>query len=409
MADFHSLIARAIASMQDPTPEARRAVYERARAALDHQLRAIEPALSETDIARQRLNLDEAINRLEAEIVMRSLAVGHEIEAVSPNMSASPADDVDTNASQRLAPPEVSPRKAPASIISAPPRERPRMETRGPDLDPSDRRRAIILGSVLGVVILGIAAIAFMSRDQKPRMVAGETAEVARPSEAETKFDDRVGSAARAPEARPATEPRRVEGSGGTPTQGTTGTPRGEVPVAQRAFMFEEAEAGAQEPKVFGGRAIWRLDAVNDGQGQPSETTVRADIDLAEAGLTMTFVVRRNVDASLPASHLVQMSFARSELGQERSVRDIAVPQFKVDESSRGTPLSGLVVPVTENVFLVGLANIPGEVTRNVEMMRTRSWVDVPIRFANGKRAMITFEKGASGDRVIAEALAIWR
>jgi hypothetical protein len=410
MADFHTLIARAIASLPDPTLDARQSVYERARKALEHQLGAMEPPLSDSEFARQRLNLDEAINRSEADVALRAVMSKMDQMGIPqdvPPITVPERSIVVEPEAQDL--PEADASIPPSNIGLSAPRERPRMDTRSSSIDSGDRRRAIILGSVLGVIILGIGAIAFLSRDQKPKIVTAETPASSRTADADSKFDDRVGGASQSAEPRPnraTAEPRRPEGQQATQGQGAS---RAEVSVAQRAFMFEEAEAGGQEPKAFGGRAIWRLDTVNDGQGQPSETAIRADLDLADSGLMMTFVIRRNVDASLPASHLVQMSFTRSGNAQDRSVRDVAVPQFKTDESARGTPLSGLVVPVTENVFLVGLANLPVEVTRNVEMMRTRSWIDVPIRYANGKRAMISFEKGASGDRVIAEALDLWR
>src|SRR4051812_34104002 len=67
MADYQPLIAKAIAGLDKNTGDARRAVYERARAALVAQLRGVSPALTETDITRERLALEEAIRKVEAE------------------------------------------------------------------------------------------------------------------------------------------------------------------------------------------------------------------------------------------------------------------------------------------------------------------------------------------------------
>ena len=74
MADYYPLITRAVAGLDKNTGEARRALYERARTALVEQLRGVTPALSETDITRERLALEEAIRKVEAEAVrqMRS-------------------------------------------------------------------------------------------------------------------------------------------------------------------------------------------------------------------------------------------------------------------------------------------------------------------------------------------------
>jgi hypothetical protein len=72
MADYHPLIVRAVEGLENSTGEARRALYERARAALVSQLRSIEPALSEADITRERLALEDAIRKVEAESVRKA-------------------------------------------------------------------------------------------------------------------------------------------------------------------------------------------------------------------------------------------------------------------------------------------------------------------------------------------------
>ncbi len=67
MADYYPLISRAVAGLEKNNGENRRALYERARAALLAQLRGVTPALNESDITRERLALEEAIRKVEAE------------------------------------------------------------------------------------------------------------------------------------------------------------------------------------------------------------------------------------------------------------------------------------------------------------------------------------------------------
>jgi len=67
MADYYPLIARAVAGLEKNSGENRRALYERARAALLAQLRGLTPALDESDITRERLALEESIRKVEAE------------------------------------------------------------------------------------------------------------------------------------------------------------------------------------------------------------------------------------------------------------------------------------------------------------------------------------------------------
>src|SRR5215471_17338864 len=72
MADYYPLIVKAISGLEKSTGEARRALYDRARTALLAQLRGVEPALSEPEITRERLALEEAIRKVEAEAARRS-------------------------------------------------------------------------------------------------------------------------------------------------------------------------------------------------------------------------------------------------------------------------------------------------------------------------------------------------
>ena len=73
MADYYPLIARAIAGLDPSAPgESRRALYERARAALISQLRSVQPPLSESEITRERLSLEEAVRKVESEAAQRA-------------------------------------------------------------------------------------------------------------------------------------------------------------------------------------------------------------------------------------------------------------------------------------------------------------------------------------------------
>ena len=72
MTDYYPLIARAVEGLDRSTGEARRALYERARDALVAQLRSNQPALFEADITKERLALEEAIRKVEAEAARKS-------------------------------------------------------------------------------------------------------------------------------------------------------------------------------------------------------------------------------------------------------------------------------------------------------------------------------------------------
>jgi len=68
MADYYSLLAKAVSNLPKAGPEpARKAIYDRARKALVRQLRSLGPSLSEADIAREEAALEAAIGKLESQ------------------------------------------------------------------------------------------------------------------------------------------------------------------------------------------------------------------------------------------------------------------------------------------------------------------------------------------------------
>jgi hypothetical protein len=108
MADYHPLIARAVAGLEKNTGEARRALYERARQALVAELRGRTPPLDESEITRERLALEEAIRKVEAE----SARQAREAPRPPPVRKSEPA--------RRAEPPPSAPTAPPAA--PAPPR-----------------------------------------------------------------------------------------------------------------------------------------------------------------------------------------------------------------------------------------------------------------------------------------------
>jgi hypothetical protein len=112
MADYHPLIAKAVAGLERNTGEARRALYERARTALVAQLRGVEPALSESDITRERLALEEAIRKVEGEAARRART---EFSRPDGNAAARPDDPPRADGGRSPPAATVAPAIAPAT------------------------------------------------------------------------------------------------------------------------------------------------------------------------------------------------------------------------------------------------------------------------------------------------------
>jgi hypothetical protein len=71
MTDYHPVIARLVADLKQNTGKGRIEIYQRARATLLGQLQGLKPPLTESEITRERLSLEKAIRKVEAEAVRR--------------------------------------------------------------------------------------------------------------------------------------------------------------------------------------------------------------------------------------------------------------------------------------------------------------------------------------------------
>ena len=413
MADFHPILARAVAGLSDNSPEARRAIYERARTALLAQLRGLDPPLSEAEIMRERLALDEAVARIEAdyedEPALQSAAGGPLIRPAEP--AAPPSWLPEPRQAPEFAPlppaagdDDGEPLPEPAEPQVARPRLLPPRESR---VNPSHIRSAVV-GVVVAIAVAAIAGTAIYVhklRPQEPARTTGETtAQAPRPAQPDGggKITERLGEPGAATQNRPG---NATNASPGIPVP----QPGGEIAVAQRAILYTEVPENPQQPRAVNGRVFWRLDSESGGQGRPVETIVRATVEIPGAGLNLDFTIRRNTDSAFPASHIIGLRFTVTGDATTQAVKEIGVPQFKTEEGERGAPLSAINSALGDNLFVAALSNVPVEVERNIDLILNRAWVDIPVRFASGRRGIITFEKGISGSQTLADAFGRWR
>jgi hypothetical protein len=526
MADYYPLIARAIAGLDPSAPgEARRALYERARAALIAQLRSVQPPLSESEITRERLSLEEAVRKVESEAAQRAREASRagsrsgdafragtaravptkpgdppparprppsppappqqrnlrpeqpapssdvnpqpppspprppqpsvgmqdptlpparpgpprrpDAPAQPPNQTQAPgvrgfrdiaadADDLGRAAAQA----NRSARKTYANVPSPSPefdRLEPSMENRGADPDlpysydesaeeaarwtpppdqPGPRPRApdksakkkavraprvgggfpfksaIAIGIVLilaGAAILwGPAAVSYVRNMLKPSAVVEAPKDAG--SAPRVKIPDRVGQ----------------------PSSSET-----VAPVAQRVVLYDE-DPTDPKGKQYVGTVVWRTEAIKGSGNAPGDLAVRADVDIPERKFKMTMSFRRNTDTSLPASHTAELTFILPQNFDGGGVSNVPGILMKSNEQARGTPLAGLAVKVTDGFFLVGLSNVDSDRSRNLQLLKERSWFDIPLVYANQRRAIIAIEKGAPGERAFQDAFAAW-
>ncbi len=523
MADYYPLIARAISGLDPSAPaESRRALYERARTALISQLRGVQPALSEAEITRERLALEDAVRRVEADAVRRAAALAgsepprERSAAPPPPGPSAPSGQPRTPApgrrdgprpgdalreSARTARtgnvPPPAPGRAPAN--GAPDARAPR-NLRGDQPPPLTRAQPPAqqgLPSSMRDVrardqrsddtrMLDDFTESARAQRRPPQgsglrdVVAdandlGGATRSARRSQAQD-FPDQLGapygydeSAQEAGRYQPNDRPRAriapreeeettrrgfplkaaiwvcvaVIAIGGAvwggpkayslikslttkPAQqqadttpkdasGTrpkitdrVGQPGSQqiAPVAQRVVLYDE-DPSAPQGKQYVGSVIWRTEAVKVPAGQPPDIGVRADIDIPERKIKMSLSIRRNTDAWLPASHTAELTFVLPpDFGT--TIANVPGVLMKSNEQARGTPLAGLAVKVTDGFFLVGLSNVEADKARNLQLLKERSWFDIPLVYANQRRSIIAIEKGAPGERAFNEAFTAW-
>ena len=536
MTDYHPLIARAVEGLGKSTGEARRALYERARTALVTQLRGVEPALPESEITKERLALEEAIRKVEAEAARRSRTESR----AELHRRERPSERASERASERQ-----SERSSPASPETRPGRSEPRRpETNwpkqilsepappqaAPRTGPMTARERLLSGRTSSLSRDGIkdfrdvvgelhelggatAKAAQTARDTRdsygahpsqhfpmgesdaaplndqfqPSSEAGEWSaedhEAGQPRSLEPPYEEwqneqpAMPASARPqpPRGRAPTEEyemprpaRSYQGLGrlitmaiivvgvvaliswqwssitglyhffadsgarqsGQTGQAPTAEPKfgGRVPqeqsagqapgvgapgsqtvpqVAQRVVLYEEDPKDPQGRR-YAGSAIWRTETVSPGAGLAPELAVRADIEIPDRRMTVTFSLRRNTDKALPASHTIEIMFNLPADFPGGGIANVPGILMKQSEQARGTPLAGLAVKVTNGFFLVGLSAVDTDMQRNIALLKDRPWFDIPIVYTNGGRAIMAMEKGPPGDRAFAEAFAAW-
>ena len=261
------------------------------------------------------------------------------------------------------------------------------------------RSRVGLIAAILTVlIILGLGAAAYWQRDRIAALVNVVRGPIAQPPKDATptrpKITDRVG--------QPSPQPQSD-----TP-QAPAGQPAGPVAaVAQRVVLYEEDPADPQG-KRYVGSAIWRTETVTPGPGAAPDLAVRADLEIPERRITMTFSLRRNTDQALPASHTIEITFNLPADFPFGGISNVPGVLMKQAEQTRGAPLAGLAVKVTSGFFLVGLSAVEADQQRNMQLLKERGWFDIPIVYNNGRRAILALEKGTPGERAFEEAFKAW-
>lgn len=176
--------------------------------------------------------------------------------------------------------------------------------------------------------------------------------------------------------------------------------------VTQKMFLYEERLGDS--PVAVPGTVSWALKTDTTGAGGKEQPMVEATVDVPERKLKAIISFKRNTDPSLPASHIVEVVFDLPEDFPEGNVESVQRIAFKQTEQDRGNSLIAVPAKITDDFHMIALNDDADARKVNTELMKTRSWIDIPIVYRNNRRALITFEKGSTGTEAFDKAMAEW-
>jgi hypothetical protein len=182
----------------------------------------------------------------------------------------------------------------------------------------------------------------------------------------------------------------------------------GTVPVSQKAIYYEE-RTNVAEGSAETGTILWSLVQESPGNNLPKEPAIRAEAKIPGKDLQLTMTIKRNVDKTIPASHTIELIFITPENFDGGGIESILRFALKDTEESAGSALLGIPVKITDGYFLVALNDTKAEVETNLNLMKREQWIDVPLVYKSGRRALFTMEKGVPGDKVFDEAIKAWQ
>jgi hypothetical protein len=406
MTDYYSALKKAIERVDQDSAEARRKFYDNARDVLNQGVNASDPPPAASEVSRQRQELEDAIRRLERELAVSAEDIGR-------RRPQGRAETGQSGVAQRRAPRSDKDRlrsfAAPASDPDGDLRRRQRWSDDSNETEASRRSPvpAILLVALIVGAAVGLGLLAWSQRsviaDLFPASDSGPT-EVAAPEPAPPPPPDTAS----------ATPPETAS----PPTAETAG-PRPADATAQPPPVVEGAAAGG--PKAMLIEAQPRDVAVNAGDTVIPATIdwqfvedatdgpeIRADLDVPGRGMKVSVVIRRNTDPDLPASHLIEVTTTTPADFPGKGIRSVPGLALKPGEKDPGEPLAAAAVTVTDGVFWVAPYTTEPEVTRNLWLLKERPWIDLPMVYESGQRAILSFEKGEEGSEAFNRAFAAW-
>jgi hypothetical protein len=174
--------------------------------------------------------------------------------------------------------------------------------------------------------------------------------------------------------------------------------------LAGSQSLLLEAPSDGRSPVVpFSGTVEW-----SEGVDEIGMPTLVAEAAIPARNLDVSITIRKNADPSLPASHLMEISFDVPDTFIGGSIGALAGVLLKNEELVPGTELTGAAARVVGNSFLFALSASPTDLTNNLDLLSNRRWIDLAIVYGTGRNAILTLEKDAEAQTLFTQVLAAW-
>ncbi|GAB5377662.1 MAG: hypothetical protein AcusKO_41240 [Acuticoccus sp.] len=175
----------------------------------------------------------------------------------------------------------------------------------------------------------------------------------------------------------------------------------------QQAVLYEEAAQAGEAGTAVPGGVEWSMVRESIGGGDP-EPIIRATAEIPDRSITATLTMRENVDRALPASHLIEIAFDLPDGFEGGGVKNVPGVIMKQSEEARGEALRGAAARVSSGLFWIALSENPQDQAENLRLLRERDWIDIPILYESGRRAILTLRKGSDGLKSVNAAIQAW-
>ncbi|GEM_PF-1772996 len=172
----------------------------------------------------------------------------------------------------------------------------------------------------------------------------------------------------------------------------------------EKAFLF--ATAGGQA--VDTGNVEWSVIESSPLPGLPPEPAIRGDVSIPADGLRATLTLRRNLDETLPATHLFELVFAPSDSVASSEIASVEGITFVRSGQDRAEPLVGSVVKIADNIFLFALADVPAARQLHQQLFSEPDQIEIQFVYYSGRRTTLRLVTGETGREAFQTATAAW-